>query len=84
MEKLQGVNMYVEREMREKLAALSKLVLGAPSAYMRALDKGVFMPVFNQNGKKLYSEKKWFTPETLLTRLQDLQKQKEEVLVKKI
>lgn len=76
--------MYVEREMRVKLAALSKLVLGAPSAYMRMLDRGVLVPYFNETGKKIYSEVKWYTPETLLVRLQDLQKSIEESKVRKV
>lgn len=76
--------MYVEREMRVKLAALSKIVFGAPSAYMRMLDKGTYVPKVNSAGEKLYMEKKWHTPESLLTLMQDLAKQIEDARVRKI
>lgn len=79
--------MYVERETREKFNALSKIVWGSPSHWMKYLTNGIIIPseaVHPRSGAPVSSERRWHTEESLYELMQTMHKYMQESLIKKI
>jgi hypothetical protein len=68
----------MERNLREELKELSKLILGGPSRYQKLLKNGG--NVKSVIGGKQVLVKNYFTPESLLEELRNIKKAHEEKL----
>lgn len=86
---------YVDRETRERLNNLSKHVWGAPSAWMKFLDRGIVVEpneeekaaVFLIDGKSSgppYKVKRHYTVETIEALMLDLLKKIQDTNTKKV
>lgn len=78
---------YIDREVRARLNALSKQVWGAPSAWMKYLDRGILVPgqiKCPRTGAPATSERKWYTIGAIEVLMLDLLKKMQETSIKKV